>query len=180
MEPTEVGEFTEKVKEGREENLTRVSLIISVLAVLVAMVTVMGHRTHTEAVLMQAREGDRWSEYESRKVRAQETQLTSDTLALQPSSNDAAVQAKRRENQASPAKWKAETDQDADAAKEFGHEVDRSELRAARWDLSEALLEIAVVLSSITLLTRHWRYAVVGVIIGAAGAIIGGSALLVK
>ena len=35
--------------------MTHVSLAISILAVLVAMVTVLGHRTHTEAVLMQAR-----------------------------------------------------------------------------------------------------------------------------
>ena len=180
MEPTEVGEFTEKMKEAREQNLTRVSLIISVLAVMVAMVTVMGHRTHTEAVLTQARESDRWSEYETRKSRMQETQLAIDALSLQPARDDAAVQAKLKEYGANLNKWKPELDEDASAAKDFEKEVNHAERAASRWDLSEALLEISVVLSSITLLTRHKRYAVVGAIIGAAGAIIGASALLLK
>ena len=39
------------MKESGEDSMMRVSLIISVLAVLVAMVTVMGHRQHAKAVL---------------------------------------------------------------------------------------------------------------------------------
>jgi len=64
MEPTEMPEFSKQMKEAGEEgeSLTHISLAISILAVLVAMVTVLGHRTHTEAVLAQARAGDKWAE----------------------------------------------------------------------------------------------------------------------
>jgi len=180
MEPTEVGEFAKEMKEGGEASMTHVSLIISVLAVMVAMVTVMGHRTHTEAVLMQSRAVDQWNEYQAHKIRSQQVSVASDMLSLQPSSNASAVQAKLQSYKASLDKWKQETDADADKAKEDEFEVNIAERRAARWDLAEAMLEIAVVLSSITLLTRLWRYALAGVILGLAGIAIAASTLLVR
>jgi hypothetical protein len=180
MEPTEVGEFAKEMKEGGEASMTQVSLIISVLAVMVAMVTVMGHRTHTEAVLTQSRAADQWNEYQDRKIRAAVVSGNMDLLSLQPSSDGAAVLAKLQAYKASLDKWKQETDADADKAKEDEFEVNIAERRAARWDLSEAMLEIAVVLSSITLLTRLWRYALAGVILGIAGICIAASTLLVR
>ena len=57
MEANEIQEFTESLEKGGENNLTYVSLAISILAVLVAMVTVLGHRTHTEAVLIAIARG---------------------------------------------------------------------------------------------------------------------------
>ena len=50
MEANEVQEFAKQMKEsGEGESLRSISLGISILAVLVAMVTVLGHRSHTEA-----------------------------------------------------------------------------------------------------------------------------------
>src|ERR1700691_3830833 len=105
MEPTEIDEFAKEMKEGGESSMTRVSLIISVLAVLVAMVTVMGHREHTEAVLMQSRAADQWNEYQARKIRVQQVTIASDLLSLQPSSDDAAVKAKLGAYTAQMGKW---------------------------------------------------------------------------
>ena len=39
---------------------------MTVLAVLVAVTTVLGHRTHTEAVLTQAEASDTWNEYQAK------------------------------------------------------------------------------------------------------------------
>jgi hypothetical protein len=58
--------------------------------------------------------------------------------------------------------------------------VTRAENRAARYDLGEALLQIAVVLSSITLLTRKRAYFLLGLSIGVAGLVVAASALLVS
>jgi hypothetical protein len=58
--------------------------------------------------------------------------------------------------------------------------VDHAEREAARFDLGEALLQIAVVLASITLLTRHHRYVVVAGLLGVAGVLVAASAFLVK
>jgi chromosome segregation ATPase len=180
MEPTEIHEFSEEMREGGEKSLTNVSLIISVLAVLVAMVTVLGHREHTEAVLMQTRVADQWNEYQARKLRVQNMEVASDLLSLLPGSDAGAVHAKLGEYKAHLKKWQSEIEEDATQAHELENEVQRAERKAARFDLSEALLEIAVVLASITLLTRHQRYALAATVLGVAGVVLAASAFLVR
>ncbi len=82
MEATEMQEFSKQMKEGGEESLTSISLAISILAVLVAMVTVLGHRSHTEAVLLQARAGDQWNYYDAKKIREDNLSLDLEMLDL--------------------------------------------------------------------------------------------------
>lgn len=180
MEPHEVHEFSEQLKEGAEKSLTHVSLIIAILAVLVAMVTVLSHRSHTEAVLEQTRAADQWNEYQARKMRVQQLQTASDLLSLQPSGNPAAAQAKLSTYKSQMAKWQVELDKDAHTAQELETEVDHAERKAARFDLGEALLQISIVLGSITLLTRQNLYVWSGVVLAAVGVVIAASAFLVR
>ena len=172
MEANEISEFSKEMQEAGEHSLTHVSLIISVLAVLVAMVTVLGHREHTEAVLQQARAADSWNEYQARRMRVELTAKVSDLLALQPSSDSAAVQSKLNSYKSQRAHWEEENNEAAAKAKDFEAEVDRAERKAARYDLGEALLQIAVVLASITLLTRQWRYVIAALALGVAGLVV--------
>jgi len=169
MEPTEIKEFADKMKEGGEAALTQISLAISVLAVLVAMVTVLGHRTHTEAILLQSRSGDQWNQYQAKKIRQEQVSVTVDLLSLQPSSDSAAVQQKLQEYKGHLAKWSDELTEEQEKAKELEAEVDKAERRASRYDLGEALLQISVVLASITLLTRKRGYFFFGLLLGVAG-----------
>ena len=179
MEPSEIHEFSEQLKEGSEKNLTHVSLTIAILAVLVAMVTVLGHREHTEAVLQQTRAADQWNEYQSRKLRVQQTQIASDLLSLQSTGDAAAIRVKVAAYKAQIAKWQPELDRDAEQAHELEADVNHAEHKAARFDLGEALLQIAIVLASITLLTRQHRYVVAGGLLAIAGVVIAASAFLV-
>jgi hypothetical protein len=178
MEPTEVDEFVKEVREGGEGGMRQVSLVISVLAVLVAMVTVLGHRTHTEAVLMQTRAADQWNLYQAKKIRQGQVSTAADLLSLQPSSNDAAVQKKLNDYRSHMQKWDADLAEEQSKAQDLEQEVDHAERRADRYDLGEALLQIAVVLSSITLLTRQKAYFLLGSLLGLAGLVLAASALL--
>jgi hypothetical protein len=180
MEAAEIHEFSERLQEGAEKRLMHVSLIIAILAVLVAMVTVLGHRAHTQAVLVQTRAADQWNEYQSRKLRVQQTQIATDLLSLQPSVDAAAAQAKVATYKAEITKWQAELNQDMEKAHELETQVDYKEHEAARFDLGEALLQIGVVLASITLLTRHERYVFAALVLAAVGVVVTGSAFLVK
>lgn len=177
MEANEINEFSEQVKEGGESNLKNVSLIISVLAVLVAMVTVMGHRTHTEAVLEQARASDMWNEYQARKMRIQQVQSENHLLAAQPASET--LKAQIEKNNSTTEKWKEETDADSEKAKEYENGVRIAEQKASRFDLGEALLQISVVLASITLLTRRMPYVVAAALLGLTGLLTAASAFLI-
>src|SRR5271156_6493313 len=120
MEANEVSEFANQMKESGEsgeESLKSISLGLSILAVLVAKVTVLGHRTHTEAVLMQSRAGDHWNEYQAKKIRMDNLSVTLDLLALQPSNDPAAVAAKSKEYQAHIEKWQKDLAEEQDKAR---------------------------------------------------------------
>jgi hypothetical protein len=179
MEATEMNEFSKEMKEAGESGMRHVALAISVLAVLVAMVTVLGHRTHTEAVLMQTRAADQWNLYQAKKIRQEQVSTTTDLLSLQPSANDAGVQKKLGEYRSHMEKWNGEIADEQEKAQDLEQEVDRAERRANRYDLGEALLEIAVVLSSITLLTRQKAYFFFGLVLGLVGLLAASSALLI-
>jgi hypothetical protein len=183
MEANEVNEFANQMKESGEgggESLRSISLGISILAVLVAMVTVLGHRTHTEAVLMQSRAADQWNEYQAKKIRMDNLAVDVDLLALQPSKDPAAVTAKTKEYQAHIDKWKTDLAEEEEKARDFEREVVRAEAKAARYDLGEALLQISVVLCSITLFTRKRTYFLLGLVLGAGGIVVASSALFLK
>jgi hypothetical protein len=181
MEADEVQEFANQMKESGEgsESLKSISLGISILAVLVAMVTVLGHRSHTEAVLMQSRAGDQWNEYQAKKIRMDNLSVTLDLLDIEPTTDAAATSAKREEYKAHIAKWKSDLAEEQEKARDFETEVGNAESKAARYDLGEALLQIAVVLCSITLFTRRRAYFLLGLTIGVAGLIVAATALAV-
>ncbi len=180
MEATEMQEFAKQVKEGGEESLTNISLAISILAVLVAMVTVLGHRSHTEAVLMQSRAGSEWNLYEAKKIREDSLSVVVDQLALQPTLDAKTTATKLAEYKEHMARWSVELQEEKDQADEYQDQVELAERKAVRFDLGEALLQIAVVLSSITLFTRKRSFFVGGLSLGAIGIMAAASAWLVR
>ena len=131
-------------------------------------------------MLEQTRAADQWNEYQSRKLRVQQTQIASDLLSVQPSNDSSAAHAKLGTYKAEITKWQAELNDDSKEARKLEAQVDVAEHKAARFDLGEALLQIAVVLASITLLTRQQRYVIAAGLLAVGGVIIAGSAFLVR
>lgn len=180
-EPIEISqELTEHHEHNHRESIKAISLSISVLAVLVAMVTVLAHRAHTEAVLMEARASDTWNEYQAKKIRMDNLIVTVDLLGLQPSNNADAVAAKTNEYKEHITKLQSDMAEEQKQAREFEAEVTRAEKKAARYDLSDALLQIAVVLSSITLFTRNRSYFMLGILLGLIGLAIAAAGVFVS
>lgn len=169
MEASEVNELHEQHEKARESSLRPVSFTMSVLAVMVAIITVLGHRSHTESVLLQARAADQWNVYQAKKIRDYNTQLTIDTLRTLPVRDPAAASALIETYKAHLAKWSSELVEEQTKATDLEREVRRSERHAARFDIAEALLEIALVITSITLLTRQRAYWYLGIAFGATG-----------
>ena len=180
MEAEEISEFQKQMKEGGETGGVGVALAISILAVLVAIITVLGHRSHTQAVLAQSRASDQWNLYQAKKIRQQDVALTTDLINIfsTPPSPEAA--AKLAEYKTHSAKWDDDLKQAADQAQAFAEETERAEHRADRFDLSEALLQIGVVLSSITLLTRRKSFWIAGTVLGVVGVAIAASVFFIR
>lgn len=181
MEANEAQELQEHAEHGaHEETMRPVAFTMAVLAVLVAIATVLGHRTHTEAVLNQNRATDAWNFYQAHKIRANDTELAADLLGV-VAINDKAGAAKLAKSYADhQKKWAGDLDEEQKEAQALEDEVKKAERRAARFDLSEALLEIGLVITSVTLLTHgriYWLLGLVFSILGIASAL---SAYLLK
>jgi hypothetical protein len=186
MEPNELQELHEQHEHARGEGehggheQKYVSFSMAVLAVLVAIVTVMGHRTHTEAVLMQARASDQWNLYQAKKIRQNDTQLAVDLLSTLALRDDGGAQKTVATYKAHMSKWAGDLEGEQEIARGFEEKVERAERKAGRFDLGEALLEIGLVITSITLLTRLRVYWGLGMIFGALGLIVAAQALLLR
>lgn len=177
MEANEINEFVEGLEKGGEGGQYAVSFSISVLAVLVALATVLSHRAHTDAVLQQARATDEWNLYQAKKIRQSNIATTSDLMqVLAPTSSAAA--AKLDDYRKHTAKWDDDLKQSDEKARHFEEDVVKAEHKASRFDSGEALLQIAVVLSSVTLLTRQRIYWLFGLLLGLGGLIFAAMGLL--
>jgi uncharacterized protein HemX len=180
MEANEAHELQEHAEHGAHDTSMRpVAFTMSLLAVLVAIATVLGHRTHTEAVLDQNKATDQWNEYQAKKIRSYNTALESQLLAVvSVADKDKAAQA-IKQNADHQAKWDKDLDEIQNEARKLEAEVKLDEAKASRFDLGEALLEIGLVITSVTLLTRRRSYWYLGMLFGVAGVISACAAFLI-
>lgn len=172
MEANEAHELQEHAEHGAHETTLRpVAFTMSLLAVLVAITTVLGHRTHTEAVLNQNKATDQWNEYQAKKNRAYDTSLTLDLLKSVALADKDAAQKIAKAYEEHEAKWDQELEEEKKQAEALEAKVDRAEACADWLDLAEALLEIGLVITSVTLLTRSRIYWFFGLGFSAVGIV---------
>lgn len=183
MEGDEVGELKEHAEHGAQDGSMRpVAFSMSVLAVMVAITTVLGHRSHTDAVLSQNKATDQWNLYQAKNIRYTDTTIASNLLSVIaiPEANSNAAQKIAKGYADHEEKWTEDLKEEKKEAEKLQEEVKHAEARADRFDLGEALLEIALVTSSITLLTRNRLYWALGLVFGVAGILSAASVLLLK
>jgi hypothetical protein len=181
MEPNEAHELKELAERGASESeLLPVAFSMCVLAVLVAVTTVLDHRTHTQAILFQNQATDTWNEYQAHKIRSYNTALIEDLLQV-TSISDKAEAAKIAKGYADhEKKWEGEDKEEQEQAEALERKVEQAEARADRFDLAESLLEIGLVITSVTLLTRGRIYWYLGMVFAIVGVAWAASAFLLK
>ncbi|MGA2632947.1 MAG: DUF4337 domain-containing protein [Terracidiphilus sp.] len=181
MEPNEAQELKENAEHAEHENALRpVALTMTVLAVLVAVVTVLGHRTHTEAVLDQNKATDTWGEFQAQNIRSWDADLSLNLMKdLELKDKDDAKK-NADEYRKRQANWAEKMADEFKEAKALEAEVKLAEAKADRFDLGEALLEIGLVITSVTLLTRKRAYWYVGIVFSLCGIVSAVFGLLLK
>jgi hypothetical protein len=178
--PDEIQELHERAEEAaHEHSLAPVTVTMAILAVLVATVTLLGHRAHTEEILLQTRATDQWAYYQAKEIRRRSYELFLDEVSvfsLQPT--EKVEQLKQKYSQEVARYNDEQKDIEAEARRAEG-DVRRQERRADRFDLGEVLLEAALVICSITLLTRKRIFWAMGLVLGVCGIVIGAAGFLV-
>jgi Domain of unknown function (DUF4337) len=169
----EMKELQEAAEHGRENSmLAPVSLTMSTLAVLVAVAALLGHRAHTQEIILQNKVTDTWGYYQAKNIRRHTMEQLNELMKVVPIKDAKAGEALLKKNEAAIEKYKGEQDKIQEDAKAMEEKVELTEHRANRYDLGETLLEVGLVICSITLLTRRRSYWLAGIVFGVAGIVL--------
>jgi predicted ribosome quality control (RQC) complex YloA/Tae2 family protein len=179
--PEEIHELQENAEHAHKDpSLVPVTVTMATMAVLVAAVALLGHRAHTEELLNQTRATDTWAEYQAKSIREHGYEEFLDLLALVDSKNPEGAEKTKQKYEKEVERYKQDMDQLQDKATDFEKEVEHARHTANRFDLGEVCLEAALVITSMTLLTRKRLYWNVGMALAVLGLGVAATGFLVR
>lgn len=171
--PEELNEIHEQAEKARENpGLVGATFTMSLLAVLVAVVSVLGHRSHTQTIIDNTKSADAWSEYQARNIRRHNYELFIDLLSVGQMKDTAQSEQVKAKYTATVKRYEDELKVARAKAEDFEAQGEHHERQAARYDLGEVCLEAGLVITSITLITRRKLFWGLGSALAAAGVII--------
>jgi Domain of unknown function (DUF4337) len=175
----ELSELRENAEHGRENpSLVPVSVTMAILAVCVAIVSLMGHRSHTEELMMQNRATDQWAYYQAKNIRLHNYQMSIDLLSMVEFKDKEQAAKVRDKYQSEVERYTKEETEIEEKAKEDENESASAEHKADRYDLGEVFLEIALVISSLALLSGKRVFWFLGLVSGLTGLGVAASVFL--
>jgi hypothetical protein len=181
MKSSDVQDLKEQAEQAaKEEAMRPVAFTMSVLAVLLAVNTVMGERTHANAVLLQDQATDQWNDYQAHKIRSTNTQLVADLLSVVAIADEPASVKLAKTYADQIKKSVGEQNQLQAQGNALQAKVTQGEARSDRYDLGQVLLEIGLVITSVTLLTRSKIYWYMGIVSAILGLAVSASALFLQ
>ena len=171
-------ELKEGVEEAQHSGHRTIGLTMAIVAVLLATTTLLGHRAHTEEVVLQGDRNTQWVNFDTKRMqRILHEDMASLSESL-PGGEKKAAEFKEKakiEREGEPAKngapAKEGTEKIRESAQELDAEMKVTQRRADRYDAAELFLEISIVLCSIALLAAaklYWRLSFVTTAIGIA------------
>jgi Domain of unknown function (DUF4337) len=180
MPEGDIHEIHEQAEEARRDpSLKPVSLTMAVVAVLLATVSLLGHRSHIEQVITQAKASDQWAYYQAKGVRRHNYEAFAELLSALTSKDQAKEDQAKEKFVRQAERYRDEQKEIEMEARKLEAEVIYAGRRANRFNVGEVFLEIALVVTSITLLTSNRRYWVMGMLFAALGVILAASAFLI-
>jgi len=169
MEPTEL---SEAIEHAHGKTQRTIGLTMAVIAALLATVTLMGHRLHTEETVQQTKAADGWAFFQAKNGRYH--MYAADAKLAELIGTQGASVAKE---------WRRKAEEERTESESIRHENEKLDeethtiaRRATFFDAAEICLEVAIVLCSVALLTGtllFWRISFLGAAIGVAVAAAG-------
>lgn len=161
--------------EGGDPFGKKIGIMASVLAVFLAVVTIVSHRAHTDAVLYKSDANDKWSYYQAKRIKFHSLELGEDLLTAMPGRGPESEKMLARYT-SEKQRYTKESNEAQDDAKKTDEKSEHVEAQALRFDFGEGLLEIGLVLTSLYFISRSKLFPVVGgisALLGIAAAISG-------
>lgn len=161
----ELNEFAERAHQRGER---QIGLTTAIVAVFLALSTMLGHRAHTEEAVVQTRVADEWAYYQAKNVRSHLYAADARLALLSGAQGAATAKAFQEES----VHQRQDADKIADQARDLEKDVQLTARRAGFFNISEIFLEIAIVLCSISLLAGTRTYWAVSFLSTAAGVVL--------
>ncbi len=166
----EVQEIAERAGEPAHDPIhLPVTITMAILAVFVAAVGLQSHRAHTEEVVLQNKASDQWQHYQAKNTRRHTYELFLDLLPVLDL-KDGEQTTKVREKYLHEVERNKEDQNEIEAvARGYEKELTVERSKANRFDLGEVCLEAALVIVSMTLLTKRKTFWGIGMAVAVLG-----------
>ena len=116
-----------------------VAVTLSILAVLVAIATLLGHRASTEEVILQSKAADQWELFQARNIRLHEMQSVADMLETFTPVEKEKAAAMREKYLSEVERYNKEEEEASQEAKSLEAERDVASKRGDRYDAGEVI-----------------------------------------
>ena len=177
----EIQELHEHAEEAHHDpSLVPVTLSMAILAVVLAAISLLGHRTHTEELLLQNKATDQWAYFQAKNIRRHTHELFLDLLSVVSAKDPEAAEKIKEKYRGEIERYKDDQKDIQSEAQQLEKEVVTQRRKANRFDLGEVCVEVGIVLTSLTLLTRRKLFWQLGGLAGLVGLVIAASGFWVK
>jgi len=169
----------EELEEQRGKTFTkRVALTTAIFAVILAVTSLGGNHAMKEMLLAQQQASDQWAFYQAKVIRehlyrSQKLRLEVDLVErgnlMKPEAKERMESLLKKMGE-EEARYNAEKKEIEQEAKKLEHERDVNRNRDPYFDYAEVLLQIAIVMASISILSGSrpiFYFAIVGAFLGA-------------
>jgi hypothetical protein len=181
MGSPEFHELHEHAEHGAHDpTMAPVSLTMAILAVALAIVSLLGHRAHTEEMLLQSKVSDQWAYYQAKNIRLHEDEVVADLTSVMVSTDTQKAAQVHDKYKAEADRYRGEKNEIDAEARKLEKETQLEDRRTDRFDLSEVFLEIALVVTSITLLSGRRIFWYSGIVFSAIGVVVALTSLMVR
>ena len=170
----------EELEEVRSKGFTRrVALITAIFAVMLAISSLGGNNAMKEMLLAQQQSSDQWSFYQAKVVRehlykSQKLRIEADLLergAMMKPNVRAHYESTLKKLNEEEARYREEKKEIEQEAKKLEHERDMNRSKDPYFDYAEVLLQIAIVMASISILALSRPVFYFAVVVAAIGAL---------
>ncbi len=140
---------------------------MAIIAALLAVTSVLGQHFTTEQLLLQQQASDQWAYYQAKDIRRYAAQVAHDTLGQMKGDARAAGRYAQDAD-----KYKKQAGEIQDKAREIERDRDKNGREALRFHFGEVFLEVAIVLSSLSILLKQRGFFMGGVAAALIGVVI--------
>jgi hypothetical protein len=190
MAEVELPDPEEVHERGRDRFSRRVALITAVYAVLLALAALGGNHAMKEMLLAQQKSSDQWAFYQAKVIRehqyrGQKLRLEADLIergdAMRPAARER-IEALAKQFGAEEKRYNEEKKDIEKEAQALEHERDRWQAKDPYFLFGEAVLQIAIVMASVSILSRSGAVFIFSLVLAVAGTLltINGFLLLVQ